>query len=276
MKIYTLNIGQGQFVVVTGDTEAIIVDTFVPLSSANQKPINVIGALVDILKGKNLIGLMITGFDADHFNEVGLKIVLNKYRPDWIMYPKYFKETDNASKCFDVIDSFEDSKKKFNRYSIKLDRKTPRLDNSLSKDFTFEIFSPHSADMDSSNNCSLVCKITEKSTEATYLVTGDTENDRWDSIVRIFGDSIKADVLDAPHHGSKNGITEEAMRLINPHTVLISAGVDNKYGHPDREAITIFNRYTDNVYSTSSGGNGNGQSIVTTISENKIPESKIY
>ncbi len=277
MKIYTLNIGQGQFVVVTGDTEAIIIDTFVPLSSSNQQPINVIGALSNILSKendkKNLIGLMITGFDADHFNEVGLKIVLNKYRPDWIMYPKYFKETDNASKCFDVINSFDNQNQKFKRYSILLgENNTP----PSSKDFSFELFSPHTEDMDSSNNCSLVCKITEKNTGATYLITGDTENERWNSIVRIFKNRIKADVLDAPHHGSKNGITEDAMKLINPRTVLISAGVNNKYGHPDTEAMTIFKKYTDKVYSTNWGGDGNGQSIVTTILKNTIPESKVF
>ena len=96
MKIYTLNVGQGQFVVVVGNTEAIVVDTSVPLSPA--KPIiNVKSALANILAGKNLLGLIITGFDADHFNEVGVKIVLNKYRPDWIMYPKYFKSSKEAT-----------------------------------------------------------------------------------------------------------------------------------------------------------------------------------
>ena len=46
------------------------------------------------LHGKELVGLIVTGFDADHFNEVGMRIALNKYRPNWIMYPKYFKQTD--------------------------------------------------------------------------------------------------------------------------------------------------------------------------------------
>jgi len=92
MQIYTLNVGQGQFVVVTGDTQAIIIDTYVPLNPSADI-VNVKGALATILQGKQLVGLMVTGFDSDHFNEVGIKIVLNKYRPNWIMYPKYFKNT---------------------------------------------------------------------------------------------------------------------------------------------------------------------------------------
>ena len=211
MHIYTLNVGQGQFVVVTGDTQAFIVDTYVPLNPTNDI-INVKAALATILQGKELVGLIVTGFDSDHFNEVGMRIVLNKYRPNWIMYPKYFKETTTADACFAVIKTFE-SQKAFTRYSISLSKNDTRFYNKLSTEFQFEVFSPHSVDMNSSNNCSLVCKVKELSTGRTYLITGDTENDRWGSIARYFGSALASDVLDAPHHGSKNGISEEAMAL---------------------------------------------------------------
>lgn len=263
MKIYTLNVGQGQFVVVVGDSEAVIVDTSVPLSP--EKPIiNVKAALANILSGKNLVGLMITGFDADHFNVVGVRIVLNKYRPNWIMYPRYFKPSNAANAGFTAIREFE-KQKEITKYSISLSDNASRFYNSFSNDFFFEVFSPHKEDMDLSNNCSLVCKITETSTRAAYLVTGDTENDRWKRIAEIFGNSIKCDVLDAPHHGSKNGITSEAIKLMKPHTVLISAGVDNKFGHPDAEAVRIFRSVGANVYSTNDNG---GQSIRTEITRN--------
>lgn len=261
MKIYTLNVGQGQFVVVVGNTEAIIVDTSVPLSPA--KPIiNVKSALADILAGKNLVGLIITGFDADHFNEVGVKIVLNKYRPDWIMYPNYFKSSKEATSGFAAIQEFEQNKE-ITKHSVSLSENKKRIYSTLSNNFSFEVFSPHKEDMDSSNNCSLVCKVTEKSSGASYLVTGDTENSRWENITKIFGCSIKSDVLDAPHHGSKNGITSDAIKLIQPDTVLISAGVENSYGHPDAEAVKVFNSVTKKVYSTN--GNKEGQSILTEI-----------
>lgn len=269
MKTYTLNVGQGQFIVVTGENEAFIVDTYIPLEPKHPI-INVKGALATILKDKNLIGLMVTGFDADHFNSVGMKIVLNKYRPNWIMYPKYFKKTQNADACFAVIKSFENSKI-FDKKSVALSENTKRFYNKLSSEFTFEVFSPHTDDMNSSNNCSLVCKVKERSTGATYLITGDTENDRWDSIVRYFGDSIKADVLDAPHHGSKNGISSGAIKLIKPHTVIVSAGVENQYGHPDKEAKKLFDAHAEVWYSTHSGG---GQSIVTHITKGEVKSYK--
>jgi beta-lactamase superfamily II metal-dependent hydrolase len=269
MHIYTLNVGQGQFVVVTGDTQAFIVDTHVPLDPTNDI-INVKGALATILQGKELVGLVVTGFDSDHFNEVGMRIVLNKYRPNWIMYPKYFKETKTADACFAAIKTFE-SQKAFTRHSVSLSKNDTRFYNKLSTEFQFEAFSPHSADMNSSNNCSLVCKVKELSTGRTYLITGDTENDRWGSIAKYFGTALAADVLAAPHHGSKNGISAETIALIKPKTVLISAGVDNQYGHPDSEAIRLFSAHAKNYYSTSYG---EGQSLKTVASAQEVNSFK--
>jgi beta-lactamase superfamily II metal-dependent hydrolase len=261
MQIYTLNVGQGQFVVVTGVNQAFIVDTYVPLNPTADV-VNVKSALASILQGKELVGLIVTGFDADHFNEVGMRIVLNKYRPNWIMYPKYFKATTTANNCFSVIESFE-TQKKFLRCSVSLSQNANRFYNTLSSEFEFEVFSPHAADMNSSNNCSLVCKVKEKSTGATYLITGDTENDRWESIVKYFGNALATDVLAAPHHGSKNGISANAIATIAPKTVLISAGVGNQYGHPDAEATSLFKQHAQQYHSTSWG---EGQSLRTDVS----------
>jgi beta-lactamase superfamily II metal-dependent hydrolase len=252
MNIYTLNVSQGQFVVVTGSKEALVIDTYVPLSSANQETEFVKGALTKILAGKKFIGLMVTGFDDDHFCEVGMKLVLNKYRPDWLMYPKYFKKSKPADACFSAIDAF-DTEKKIKRYSMLLKENKLRFFPSISEDFSFEVFSPHAADMTSSNNCSLVVKVKEKSTGATYLVTGDAENDRWETIVKEFGSTLKADVLAAAHHGSDNGITEAAVKLVKPDTIIVSAGVGNQYGHPHPNAKRMFERHARVCYQTNTG-----------------------
>ena len=238
MTIYTLNVGQGQFVIVANNREAIIIDTYVP-TAADQSTVHVKAALAKVLDGVNLVGLMITGFDADHFNEIGLRIVLNKYRPEWIMYPQYFKPTDNATKCFRAMDELAD-RNKITRVSVMIKQAQARFYEKLSKEFAIEALSPHPDDMDSSNNCSLVCVVKEKSTGFKYLVTGDTETARWNSIVRFFSESLNIHVLAAPHHGSRNGITDNAMRYMRPHTVLISAGVSNQYGHPHPEAMRIY------------------------------------
>ncbi len=264
MNIYTLNVGQGQFVVVTGGSEAFVIDTHVPLNPATPI-VNVKSALAIALSGKNLVGLIVTGFDSDHFNEIGLRIVLNKYRPNWIAYPKYFKRTQCAAECFGFIDAY-DRQNTIQRVSFSLTSNAARFYTKLSKEFDFEMFSPHAEDMNSSNNCSLVCKVTERATKRSYLVTGDTEADRWASVVRIFGDAIKCDVMAAPHHGSSNGVTSALMQKAKPHTVLISAGVKNQYGHPDRDALERYRAVATHVWSTNwTDADGLGQSLRTEV-----------
>ena len=199
MKLYTLDVGQGAFGVLVGDDEAIIIDTYVPSTVAtdNFDLPNIYGALSTILEGKYLIGLIITGFDSDHFNIKGMNIILKKYRPDWIVYPKYFKETENANEIFNFLNEYkmkrDEQRKKnaankpFKKIPIRIDRKSHRNKSNLSDEWNFEFFSPHWNDMHTSNNCSLVAKITAKEPQKhhfSYLITGDTENGRWDSIVR--------------------------------------------------------------------------------------------
>lgn len=47
----------------------------------------------------------------------------------------------------------------------------------------------------------------------------------------------EVDVLMLPHHGSKYGACEELLDMVLPRFVVVSAGSDNKYGHPHQETI---------------------------------------
>jgi len=89
-----------------------------------------------------------------------------------------------------------------------------------------------------------------------YLFMGDarfTDSDladrdysEWDFIESLTA-SEKAkfadiDVLMLPHHGSKYSTCDELLDLVLPRFVVVSAGVDNKYGHPHDE---VLERLTD-------------------------------
>jgi competence protein ComEC len=106
--------------------------------------------------------------------------------------------------------------------------------------------------MDCSNNCSIVLKVTGRGPRGfSYLITGDTENERWETISKLFGSALKSHVLAAPHHGSKNGTHPASLLQIAPHTVLISAGVDSQYGHPHPAALKVYSRVAKYVFSTN-------------------------
>ena len=67
------------------------------------------------------------------------------------------------------------------------------------------------------------------------LLTGDVEGE---------GESLLAerlektyDVLKVAHHGSKNSTCEDFLRRTKPRAALVSAGRNNRYGHPHRETL---------------------------------------
>jgi beta-lactamase superfamily II metal-dependent hydrolase len=264
MNIITANVGQGALAIVRHAGEAIIVDSRIPASD-DRTVAYVKQVLALSLKDHYVKGLIFTGFDNDHCDVVGASIILRKYRPDWVMYPKYYKQSREASLVFQLIREEErlrlSSSRPLSTISVRLDQLINRRLRGLSDRFDFELFSPHIEDMDCSNNCSIVLKLTGRGPRGfSYLITGDTENARWETIAKLFGTALRSQVMAAPHHGSKNATHPASLLLIAPHTVLISAGVNNQYGHPAPPAMNVYRRVARHVFSTNMEG---GVSLLT-------------
>ncbi len=255
MNVITANVGQGALAIVRHQGEAIVIDSRIPAS--NDSTVAFVKEILAVsLKSHSVKGFILTGFDDDHSDVVGASIVLRKYRPDWVMYPKYYKDSREARAVFALICEEETSRGISNnplrRIPVRLDRLDDRHIPGLSSHFSFELFSPHIEDMDCSNNCSIVLKVTGMELGGfSYLITGDTENSRWATISRLFGSALKSHVLAAPHHGSKNATHPGSLLNIDPHTVLISSGVENQYGHPDPSALKVYSRVAKYVFSTN-------------------------
>lgn len=62
------------------------------------------------------------------------------------------------------------------------------------------------------------------------------------------------DVLKAAHHGSRNSSTEKFLQMTQPSVALISAGVDNRYGHPHAETLERLDGVGCRTYSTQENG----------------------
>ncbi|MHB1587866.1 MAG: ComEC/Rec2 family competence protein [Acidiferrobacteraceae bacterium] len=264
MNIVTINVGQGACAVVRHRNEAIIVDCHIPAVGDDTVP-HIREVLSVVLKGHCLTGLILTGFDNDHSDATGAAIILRKYRPDWVMYPGYYKKSNEAKKVFALIDSEVEAREKtstpLQRRSVRLERLTSRRLAGISDNLDFELFSPHVKDMDNSNNSSIVLKLTGRGAGGfSYLITGDTERARWEIIQKVFRGELKAHVLAAPHHGSKNAVHPASLVDIAPHTVLISAGVNSQYGHPHPEAVKVYKKVAKYVYSTNDNG---GVTLIT-------------
>ncbi|BDR59271.1 DNA internalization-related competence protein ComEC/Rec2 [Xylocopilactobacillus apicola] len=71
--------------------------------------------------------------------------------------------------------------------------------------------------------------------QLTFLFTGDLERDGEKQVLKQF--SVQADVLKAGHHGSKTSTSKEFLEAVSPKIAWISAGRNNRYGHPSPETL---------------------------------------
>lgn len=84
------------------------------------------------------------------------------------------------------------------------------------------------------NNASLVLRFTHAGKRV--LFTGDMESIVEKTLVEADAD-LKADILKAPHHGSKSSSTLEFLRAVQPSVTVISVAADNSYGHPHPDVL---------------------------------------
>ncbi|MFO3715821.1 DNA internalization-related competence protein ComEC/Rec2 [Anaerococcus cruorum] len=79
------------------------------------------------------------------------------------------------------------------------------------------------------------------------LTLGDLPKEYEDTL------DIKADILKVSHHGSKTSTSKDFVGKVRPKAALISAGRNNRYGHPTKEVlenldgIKIYNTQTDGM-----------------------------
>jgi competence protein ComEC len=84
------------------------------------------------------------------------------------------------------------------------------------------------------NNDALVLRLVDRS--ESFLLTGDIERPAERGLTDD-GDTLTADFLKVPHHGSKTSSTEPFLTAVRPRFAAISVGESNPFGHPDAEVV---------------------------------------
>lgn len=103
--------------------------------------------------------------------------------------------------------------------------------------------------------------------EHTFLLTGDLSAKYEPKLV---GSHVPKDVtvFKAGHHGSKTSSGETLLTYISPEYAVISAGKENKYGHPHAETLERLTMYAKETLSTINRG------TITFLSDGKMMEVK--
>ena len=62
------------------------------------------------------------------------------------------------------------------------------------------------------------------------------------------------DVLKVGHHGSRDATDKDFLEAATPEIAVISVGKNNKYGHPDREVLSLLKDVGAEIYRTDRSG----------------------
>ncbi|MCX6783233.1 MAG: MBL fold metallo-hydrolase [Candidatus Levybacteria bacterium] len=72
-----------------------------------------------------------------------------------------------------------------------------------------------------------------------FMITGDSQANPLNDALSKYHDTVS--VLQVPHHGSRFGLDERLIAILNPRIAIISVG-KNSYGHPSSEILNLLTK----------------------------------
>lgn len=109
--------------------------------------------------------------------------------------------------------------------------------------------------IEAGNAASMVLAVRYK--EFDMLLTGDVEGKGEEELtenVKKFCAGKRFEVLKVAHHGSRNSSSAELLDAVKPACAVVSAGIDNRYGHPHEETVDRIMDCGSKIYCTQDCG----------------------
>lgn len=232
LHVAVLDVGQGLSVAVRTASRTLLYDTGPAFGPAADSGTRVIAPYLRASGVRALDGLVVSHDDNDHTG--GAVSVLHALPVAWLASslphddPLFFL-VDGAIRCvagerwrWDGID--------------------------------FEFLHPEGASYATAakdNERSCVLRITAPG--GTVLLPGDIEK-RGEAALLARGIDLTADVLIAPHQGSRTSSTAAFVEAVRPRAVIFPVGYRNAYGHPHPDVVQRYERAGADVYRTDRDG----------------------
>ena len=102
------------------------------------------------------------------------------------------------------------------------------------------------------NDRGCVLKITTAGGSA--LIPADIERRSEQALLETIPEALRADVLIAPHHGSRTSSTAEFVQAVAPRAVIFPVGYRNRFKHPHPEVVARYQETGSALYRTDEGG----------------------
>lgn len=219
--VYMLNVGQGDsFLVQAHNGVQLLID--------GGRDAQVLSELARVMpKGDRSIDVVIaTHPDADHIG--GLPLVLSHYNVGLFLTSDVLTDTSPFQALYTTLYT-KHIPAYYARHGMSL-----TLDDDPSLASVFSILFPDRPTTTwETNSASVVGRL--QIGQNSMLLTGDSPLSIEHFLARADPHAIDVDILKLGHHGSKTASSEEFLRATSPVLALISAGVNNSYGHPATE-----------------------------------------
>ena len=228
-KVILLDVGQGSGLYIYSQGEEILIDT-----GETHKTLRELGKVREPLD-TTIEHLFLTHADRDH---IGRAPELLGRLDVGVVYSNGIKRDDPVSEFINNHEVRKQSLVAGNTFQIG--------------DVSLEVLWPVDDTGENKNDSSLVMKLTIG--VHTLLVAGDITKRVEKQLVRIYGDHLRSDILLVPHHGSKSSSSKMFLDAVRPQVALISAGKDNRFGHPHDEVVKRLQNKNIRIFNTARDG----------------------
>lgn len=231
MKVHFIDVGQGDATLIQSGDAAMLID-----AGDDTK-----GTLLQNYLQKQgvtkLDYLILTHPDADHIG--GAPVIVTKFEVDRVFMSNFEKDNKTYRKLIQALDD------------KRLSFETPAAGSRYRLgDAEVTILAPVK-EYEDPNNASIALIVYNG--ENSFLFTGDAEEEAENDLLTQ-NTSVRADVYQAGHHGSRTSSSIAFMQAVNPAYAVISCQEGNSYGHPHAQTMNRFRERGMKVFRTDEQG----------------------
>ncbi|MEK7148428.1 MAG: ComEC/Rec2 family competence protein [Patescibacteria group bacterium] len=237
LTVAFLNVGQGDAIYIEAPNGKQMLIDGGPPSGAVLRALGSVMPFWD----RSLDVVLSTHPDQDHVG--GLPIVLNRFRVGYVVTTENISDT-GAYNAFEK----EIAEKRLKRVLARAGEKII-LDDGVVLEI---LFPDRSAQGWETNTGSIVARLLYGN--ESFVFTGDSPQSVEKFLVNKKGGAIRSTVLKLGHHGSRTSSSREFLSAVDSKYAVISAGKDNKYGHPHKEVTDLLTELKIPSISTAEHG----------------------
>lgn len=227
------DVGQGDGIYIRAFSQDIVID-----GGPDAKIVECLGRFMPLFD-HNIELIVVTHPDGDHY--AGFLDVLDSYTVS------NFATTYGES---DVL-GYQALLNKVKKSNIPIKYLEQGETIKINEDLRFDVLWPPKefTDIDDdTNNSSLVMLLDFNEFEA--VLTGDLDKEY---LNLLLNDLNHIEIFKLAHHGSKTSTDDNTFETFKPELSIISAGRNNKFGHPHKEVIDTLNMFKLRYLSTQDG-----------------------